>query len=98
MNLNKTLLLDNIIFDLQKQGGVSNVWKAILKELTNVDFDFKILNNKCSLHSQFQNQLCHYLAHTQQAMLTLVRVKGPLKARFFNLEVDVNDTIDNVKK
>jgi hypothetical protein len=46
MNLNKTLLLDNIIFDLQKQGGVSNVWKAILKELTNVDFDFKIIKSK----------------------------------------------------
>lgn len=27
------LLIDNIIFDLQKFGGVSNVWKAILKEL-----------------------------------------------------------------
>ena len=53
MKLNKTLLLDNIIFDLQKQGGVSNVWKAILKELTNVDFDFKIIKSKSGLGTSF---------------------------------------------
>ena len=30
-------------------------------------------------------------------MLILVRVTGPPKARFFNLEVEANDTIDKVK-
>lgn len=61
MNLNKTLLLDNIIFDLQKQGGVSNVWKAILKELSNVDFDFKIIKSKSGLGSSFYNNEKKYI-------------------------------------
>ena len=55
MKLNKTVLLDNIIFDLQKIGGVSNVWKAILKELNNVDFDFKIIKSKTEFEKPFND-------------------------------------------
>lgn len=42
------LLLDNIIFDIQNRGGVTNVWKSILFAIKKSNLDFKIIksNNK----------------------------------------------------
>ena len=40
------ILIDNIIFDIQSRGGVSNVWKSILKALRNSDLEFKIIKSK----------------------------------------------------
>ena len=47
------LLLDDIIFDLQKQGRFSNVWKAILNDLEDSDLDFKIIKSKSGLGTSF---------------------------------------------
>ena len=55
------LLLDNIIFDLQKNGGVSNVWKAVLRELNKSGLEFFCIKSKYESQSPYLKNTKFYV-------------------------------------
>lgn len=52
------VIFDNIIFSLQKSGGISNVWKELLQRiLQNKFIDYQIIEFQDSKNNFFRNQL-----------------------------------------
>jgi mannosyltransferase len=53
----KTVIFDNIIFSLQKAGGISVVWAELLKSVTNSIFEYKCFEyNNCN-NNIFRNKI-----------------------------------------
>lgn len=51
------LYLDNIIFSLQKHGGVSVLWGNLIQYLLNHKVDTKFLDYKCSQSNKIRHSI-----------------------------------------
>jgi glycosyltransferase involved in cell wall biosynthesis len=51
------IFLDNIVFQLQRLGGISVYWSELLKRISNDNNDYQLIENKINSYNIFRDQL-----------------------------------------